>query len=86
LILVELINDSTGEDYETLFLGIYNPLGGSFGGLKKLTAIRTIVDDLCLECGSVVNFKMSISVCATEGLVLRVEVKANILALVPRFA
>jgi len=46
--LVELINDSTSEDDETLLLGIFNPVGGSFGGLEKLTAMRTMVgDDFC---------------------------------------
>ena len=30
---------------ETFYLDIFNPVGGSFGGVEKLTAMRTIVDD-----------------------------------------
>jgi len=45
LILVELINDSSSEVDETFYLDIFNPIGGSFGGVEKLTAMRTIVDD-----------------------------------------
>jgi len=45
LILVELINDSSSEVDETFYLDIFNPVGGSFGGVEKLTAMRTIVDD-----------------------------------------
>ena len=45
LIPVELINDSSSEGNETFFLDVFNPVGGSFGGVELLTATRTIVDD-----------------------------------------
>lgn len=46
VIPVEIIGDSTPEPNETLYLDVFNPVGGSFGpGVVKLTAMRTILDD-----------------------------------------
>ena len=45
-VAVEVIGDSRAEGDETLFLEIYDPVGGSFpAGFVTLTAIRTIVND-----------------------------------------
>lgn len=46
VIPVEIIGDKRPEPNESLYLDIFNPVGGSFGpGVAKLTAVRTIVDD-----------------------------------------
>ena len=46
VIPVEIIGDYTPEPNETIYLDVFNPVGGSFGeGVIKLTAVRTIVDD-----------------------------------------
>ncbi len=46
VIAVEIIGDTIREQDETLFLDVFNPVGGSFGeGIVQLTAVRTIIDD-----------------------------------------
>lgn len=46
VIPVEIIGDNTPEPNETLYLDVFNPVGGSFGaGVVKLAAVRTILDD-----------------------------------------
>ena len=46
VIPVEIIGDHAPEPSETIYLDVFNPVGGSFGaGVVKLTAVRTIVDD-----------------------------------------
>ncbi|MEY3288359.1 MAG: hypothetical protein RLZZ419_601 [Pseudomonadota bacterium] len=43
---VEIIGDNIPEPDETLYLDVFNPVGGSFGaGIIKLTAMRTIMND-----------------------------------------
>lgn len=46
VVAVEIIGDTLAEPYETLYLDVSNPIGGSFpGGAIVLTAMRTIADD-----------------------------------------
>ncbi|MDR9440982.1 MAG: Calx-beta domain-containing protein [Halomonas sp.] len=45
-IAVEVIGDAIPEPDETLYLDVFNPVGGSFGeGITQLTAVRTLLDD-----------------------------------------
>ena len=45
-IAVEIISDWRAEPTETLYLDIFNPVGGSFlGDQVQLTAMRTILDN-----------------------------------------
>jgi hypothetical protein len=46
VIPVEIIGDNTPEPDEYFYLDVFNPVGGGFaGGVVKLTAVRTILDD-----------------------------------------
>jgi hypothetical protein len=46
VIAIEILGDNQSETDETLYLDIYNPIGGHFqGDATTLTAIRTIVND-----------------------------------------
>ncbi len=46
VIAVEILSDMTPEPDESIYLDVFNPVGGSFGaGVVKLTAVRTILDD-----------------------------------------
>ena len=45
VIPVEILGDRIPEAYETFFLDISNPVGGSFGNALVLTGMRTIVND-----------------------------------------